>query len=80
MSTHAHCQYIGAGYLSMFRTLDNTAEVFELFSLDTVCGHINYVYFNILITWISVRGVPMKRNHRRSYAETFWVVALEVVV
>ena len=67
VSTHAHCQYIGANSIERFRTLGNTAEVFE-FSHTNIpfvneCGHVNYVYFTMLITWMSGRGHPMDRNY-----------------
>ena len=59
------------------------AEVFELSHINNIfftgCGHRNYVYFSMLITWISGIVYPMEINHWRSYVATFWVVALEVV-
>ena len=63
---HSHCKYISNGHLARFRTLCDTVEVFELSpktNLFTGCGHINYVDFSMLITWMSGRGDPMKINH-----------------
>ena len=30
---------------------------------DTGCGHINCVYFSMLIMWMSGRGDPVEINH-----------------
>ena len=45
-----------------------------------VCVHRNYVSFSMLIPWMSGRRAPMGRNLSNSYAATFWLVDMEVVV
>ena len=64
-------------------TLGMTAETFVFgnknIPFPTVCGHINYVDFSMLLAWTSGRDVLMERNHRSSYVAIFWVVVLEVM-
>ena len=80
---NSHWQYSSSVYLARLKDLGVTAEIFELSHKNihfiTSCVHIDCVYFSMLITWIWGRGAPIERNHWCSYAETFWVVALEVV-
>ena len=46
---------------------------------NTDFGHRNYVYFSMLIIWISGIGYTMEIKHWISYVATFWTVEIEVV-
>ena len=65
--THSHWKYIRTSSIVRIGTLGKASEILELshknIPFATVCGHINYVNFSMLITWISIIGSLIDRNH-----------------
>ena len=57
-------RYSSDSCLVVLINLGMTAGVFEFSQKDihfaAVCRHRNHVYFNMLITWMSGRGLPRK--------------------